>query len=119
MDAAAPRALVVEDDPALRLLTRVNLELDGFDVVEAASLDEAELALAARTPDVVLLDVHIGGEESYGLLERLRAEGIPVAVVTGTADITDLRGAADAVLAKPFATEDLIGTARRLARVER
>ena len=119
MTTVAPSALIVEDDASLRLLARINLELDGFVVTEAATVAEAEEAVARGAPDVVLLDVHLGGSESYGLLERLRADGIPVAVVTGTADVTELQAAADAVLAKPFAPEDLVGTARRLARVER
>jgi DNA-binding response OmpR family regulator len=117
--AAAPRALVVEDDASLRLLARVNLELDGFEVVEAGTLDAAEEAIATNALDVALLDVHIGGGESLVLLERLRADGVPVAVVTGSADLEPLRDMADEVLGKPFAPEELVGMARRLARVER
>jgi DNA-binding response OmpR family regulator len=113
-----PRALIVEDDPALRLLSRINLEFGGFDVVEAATVAEADAQLAAGPPDVVLLDVHLGRSHSTDLLERLRSSGIPVAIVTGTADIDELQGAADAVLAKPYAPEELVDTARRLARVE-
>ena len=45
--------------------------------------------MEAERPDVVLLDVHLGGEESTRLLEHLRAEGIPVALVTGSADMRD------------------------------
>jgi DNA-binding response OmpR family regulator len=118
MTNGGPKALVVEDDAALRLLARVNLELDGFEVIEAATLAAAEEAIARTTPDVALLDVHIGGVESYGLLERLRADGIPVGVVTGSVDLEALRGIADDVLGKPFAPEDLVGMARRLARVQ-
>jgi DNA-binding response OmpR family regulator len=116
--AAAPRALVVEDDASLRLLARVNLELDGFEVIEAATLAAAEEAIASNALDVALLDVHVGGGESYDLLERLRADGVPVAVVTGSADLETLRGLADEVLGKPFAPEELVGMARRLANVD-
>ena len=48
MQAQTPTALVVEDDAALRMLVRVNLELEGFAVEEAGTLDEAEAALARR-----------------------------------------------------------------------
>jgi DNA-binding response OmpR family regulator len=113
-----PRALIVEDDPSLRLLARVNLELDGFEVVEAATVAEADAAVAEGAPDVVLLDVHLGRSDTSALLERLRGAGIPVAIVTGPADLEQLEGTADAVLGKPFAPEDLVDTARRLARVE-
>jgi DNA-binding response OmpR family regulator len=110
-------ALVVEDDAALRMLVRVNLELDGFAVREAATLQDAVDAVQAERPDVVLLDMHLGGEESTPLLHRLRAAGIPVAVVTGSVDANEYSGIADAVLTKPFVPASLVEIARRLARV--
>jgi DNA-binding response OmpR family regulator len=99
------------------LLCRVNLELEGFAVREAATVAEAEAALAAERPDVVLLDVHLGGEQTHDLLARIRADGIPVALVTGSVDMNDYRDSADAMLAKPFVPQMLVETARRLARV--
>jgi DNA-binding response OmpR family regulator len=118
MQAQTPTALVVEDDAALRMLVRVNLELEGFAVEEAATLEEAEAAVARSRPDVVLLDVHLAGRETLGLLARLRAEGVPVALVTGSVDVDEYRDAADAVLSKPFVPQALVAVARRLARVE-
>lgn len=117
MEAPPPTALVVEDDGALRMLVRVNLELEGFEVEEAATLEEADAALHRARPDVVLLDVHLDGRETLGLLSRLRAEGIPVALVTGSVDVAEYRDAADAVLSKPFAPQALVAIARQLARV--
>src|ERR1700704_4933328 len=115
MQEPLARALLVDDDPALRLLCRVNLELEGFVVGEAGSIAEAEAAIAADRPDVVLLDVHLGGEQTHDLLDRIRASGIPVALVTGSVDIHDYRDRADAVLGKPFVPQKLVETARRLA----
>jgi DNA-binding response OmpR family regulator len=117
MEQPLARALVVDDDAALRLLCRVNLELEGFAVREAATVAEAEAALAAERPDVVLLDVHLRGEQTLDLLARIRADGIPVALVTGSVDMNDYRDSADAMLAKPFVPQMLVETARRLARV--
>jgi DNA-binding response OmpR family regulator len=118
MQEPLARALVVDDDAALRLLCRVNLELEGFAVREAATLAEAEAAISAERPDVILLDVHLGGEQTYDLLARIRAAGIPVALVTGSVEINDYRDSADAVLGKPFVPQTLVETARRLARVD-
>jgi len=118
MQEPLARALVVDDDAALRMLCRVNLELEGFAVREAATVVEAEAAIAAERPDVVLLDVHLGGEQTHDLLARIRADGIPVALVTGSVDMHDYRDSADAVLGKPFVPQTLVETARRLARVE-
>lgn len=117
MDRPAARVLVVDDDASLRLLCRVNLELDGFAVREAATIAEADRAVAEERPDVVLLDVHLQQDDTRELLGRLRAAGIPVALVTGSADLNDYCGAADAVLGKPFEPRTLVETARRLARV--
>ncbi len=118
MEVSRPRALVVDDDSALRMLIRVNLELDGFEVVEAATVEEAEAAVRAGRPDAVLLDVHLGGAHTLSLLARLRADRIPVALVTGSVDVNEYRDSADGVLAKPFTPQDLVALARRLARVE-
>lgn len=109
---------MVDDDSGLRTLSRIVLQLEGFDVREAGSLAQAEAALAERRPDVVLLDVHLGHEESEPLFARLRADGIPVAAVTGTADLVDVKEWADETLAKPFDPAQLIAMAKRLARVE-
>ena len=109
--------LVVDDDPALRMLIRVNLELEGFAVREASTVGDAEAAIAAQRPDVVLLDVHLGLNDTHGLLVDVRAQGIPVALVTGSVDIADYRDRADAVVGKPFVPQDLVDIARRLARV--
>jgi DNA-binding response OmpR family regulator len=114
MKGQSPSVLVVDDDQSLRLLCRINLELDGFDVREAATLAAARAAVRDARPDVVLLDVHLGGESSDALLDELRAEGIPVLIVTGSADASSLRGRADDVLVKPFVPEDLVAIARRL-----
>lgn len=118
MHAPLPRALVVDDDGALRMLIRVNLELEGFAVREAATVADAESAVREERPDVVLLDVHLGGVSSHDLLERLRADGIPVALVTGSVDASEYEERADAVVTKPFNPHDLVALARRLARVE-
>ena len=118
MAAKVPTALVVDDDAALRLLSRVNLELEGFVVFEASTVVEADASVAADRPDVVLLDVHLGSESSLDLLERLRASGIPVVLVTGSVEVDEYRDRADAVLPKPFVPQALVELARRLAKVD-
>lgn len=98
-------------------MSRVVLELGGFEVREAASVAEVDAAVAAERPDVVLLDVHLGLEQSEELFTRLREQGIPVAAVTGTADLEDVLPWGDATLAKPFEPAELVALARRLANV--
>jgi DNA-binding response OmpR family regulator len=107
--------LVVDDDPSLRLLCRVNLELDGYRVVEAASTAEVRAALASGPVDAMVLDLHLGGEDGRDLLAALGDEAPPVAIFTGSEMVTpELLAAAEVVLAKPFAFEDLRKAVDRL-----
>ena len=109
--------LVVDDEPAIRLLCRVNLELAGYEVREAGSIGDAR-RLIEDGVGLVLLDMHIGVERAESLLEELVQRRIPVAVVTGSTEIEAVAAkGADAVLAKPFTIEDLEATVRRLAEL--
>lgn len=112
-----PAVLVVEDEASLRLLCRVNLELEGFDVIEAATLAEARAAVASRTPTVVLLDLRIGRESGADLIGELRnrTPPVPVALVTGSAGHAFVGDLADAYLRKPYSIDDLLATVRDLA----
>jgi DNA-binding NtrC family response regulator len=109
--------LLVDDDQSLRLLCRVNLELDGFEVTEAQSLEEARAALDAAAIDAVLLDVHVGHENGIDLLDELKLEraGLPVILLTGESGLpAEARGRADAVLSKPFEIHELALTVDRV-----
>ena len=107
--------LVLEDDAALRLLCRVNLELDGFRVLEAARVPDAQRLLATERIDAVLMDVHLGSETSLDLLPTLERDHprLPVALLTGSAGVVDFPSGYD-VISKPFAVEELALTVRRL-----
>jgi DNA-binding NtrC family response regulator len=97
--------LVVDDEPTLRLLCRVNLELEGHRVREAATLAEARAELDAATPDVVLLDVHVGPDDGLELLDHIEALELRTRVVllSGTSEVgPELRRRVDEVLGKPF-----------------
>lgn len=114
--------LVVDDEPSLRLLCRVNLELDGFRVLEAGTVDEARETLHEEQIQVVLLDVHVGTGDGRQLLEELRAEESTtrILMLTGSADIaTSNLDAADHVMAKPFDPAELVATVRALAGLNR
>lgn len=111
-----PVVLVVDDEPAIRLLCRVNLELDGYEVLEAGALAEAREQLE-RDVDLVLLDLHLGVETGHALVDELQGHDppIPVAVVTGSAELLSAeRVHADAFLTKPFTIEQLLETVRSL-----
>jgi CheY-like chemotaxis protein len=110
--------LVADDDPALRLLCRVNLELDGHLVIEATSGAEVAEAIAREDVDVLLLDVHLGSDDGIEIAQGLRNSqpALPVALFTGSVERRDTwSDFADGFLAKPFTLEELAETVRGLA----
>jgi DNA-binding response OmpR family regulator len=120
--ASQRTVLVVDDDPAIRLLCRVNLELDGHTVTEAGTLDDARDAIVSDNFDLVILDVHVAGGDGRDLLAELRTTkpDLPVALLTGSADRSELtRTGADAFIPKPFTLEELRHTVERLAQGRR
>jgi two-component system, cell cycle sensor histidine kinase and response regulator CckA len=107
--------LVVDDDDSLRMLCRITLELDGYRVLEAASIEEARAALAAGPVDAILLDLHVGPGDGRQLLASLGETRPPVALFTGSEAINpELRELADAVLVKPLGIDRLSETVGRL-----
>ena len=111
--------LVVDDAPAIRLLCRVNLELDGHSVCEAGTLGAAREALDASDVSLVLLDVHVGAEDGLAFLDELRRDHprLPVAMLTGSADVDRVQEhGPDAVLGKPFELDHLRDVVERLTQ---
>jgi len=110
--------LVVEDDAALRMLCRINLDLEGYRVLEAATIEHAAELIAREPVHVVLLDLHVGDRHGLDLLPSLRAERpeAEVCLLSGTSetDPPDAEGVHE-FIRKPFELEVLVDTVRRLA----
>jgi adenylate cyclase len=89
---AERRALVVDDDPDIRVWLRRMLREEGWTVVEAANGREALARLADMAPDVVLLDLMMPEMDGFELIEELRRDEVwrrlPVVVVT-EAELSD------------------------------
>ncbi|MEE1927521.1 response regulator [Streptomyces sp. TRM 70351] len=117
MAGTSGRVLVVDDCAAIRQLIRVNLELEGFEVVTAADGAECLEVVHHVRPDVVTLDVTMPRLDGLRTAERLRTDPrtrhIPVAIVSGCAQLGAGRGV-DAFLAKPFEPAELVRLMRRL-----
>jgi len=121
MGGAAPAVLVVEDDPSLRMLCRVNLELEHYRVLEAATVQRAEELLRSEDVDVVLLDLHVGDRRGIELIPLLRDEHphVRVCLLSGTSESDPPRmEGVQAFIRKPFELEVLSQTVRSLARGE-
>lgn len=114
--------LVVDDEPDILLLHRLNLEAAGHDVVLAADGVVALERIADARPDVVVLDVMMPVLDGWGVLERLRCDDSPPPVLVVSAkntpeDVARARelGAAD-YLRKPFDPDVLIRKVADLLR---
>jgi two-component system phosphate regulon response regulator PhoB len=107
--------LVVEDEPQIQELLAINLQHAGHRVVRASSAEEAESAIRAELPDVVILDWMLPGESGISLAKRLRAaertQGLPIIMLTARAmehdKISGLEAGADDYLTKPFSPKEL------------
>jgi DNA-binding response OmpR family regulator len=87
------RILIVDDESAIRLICRVNLDSVGFDTLEAPD-GETALALArAEQPDLILLDVMLPGIDGWGVAEQLAAapetREIPILFLSARSDRAD------------------------------
>ena len=116
--------LVVEDEPNIQELVAVNLEHAGHRVVRAASAEEAEVAIRASLPDVLVLDWMLPGESGLAFARRLRGDPrtreLPILMLTARAMETDkllgLEAGADDYLTKPFSPKELAARIKAVLR---
>ncbi|HZF90163.1 response regulator [Streptomyces sp.] len=115
------RVLVVDDNKVIRQLIRVNLELEGLEVVTAADGAECLEVVHQVRPDVVTLDVVMPRLDGLRTAARLRADPrtreLPLAIVSACTPHEVDSGSdigVDAFLAKPFEPAELVRIVRRL-----
>jgi DNA-binding response OmpR family regulator len=116
--------LVVDDEDDILEIVRMNLELDGHDVLVARGGAEAFEIVRRQTPDVVLLDIMMPGIDGWDVLARLksdpelRATTVPVLMLTAlTADDDRVRGGIEGAIryiTKPFLPSDLCAEVNRV-----
>ena len=117
-----PRVLLVDDDDDVRLMTRVNLGFEGFDVDEAADGFAGLACARSHRPDAIVLDVMMPGRDGLDVLRELRSDAelgeVPVVLLTAragrTAESEGWSAGATAYLTKPFTAAALAATLRRL-----
>ena len=120
----APLILIVDDDDRLREFVRVNLEMDGYDVREAASAEEGLAALEEEPPDLILLDVMMPRVDGWEMLRRVQEKhgvgAIPVIMFSGKVDETGAEAATgrgpEAFIGKPLDPQKLIESTKQLLR---
>ncbi|MEU9185923.1 response regulator [Streptomyces sp. NPDC048484] len=121
VSGASGRVLVVDDNKVIRQLIRVNLELEGLEVVTAADGVECLDVIHQVRPDVVTLDVVMPRLDGLRTAARLRADprtrNLPLAIISACTQYEVENGldvGVDAFLAKPFDPAELIRLVRQL-----
>ena len=118
------KIFIVEDDPEIRELEQYALESSGFQAESFASAGPFYTALSAGTPDLILLDIMLSGEDGLTILRKLRTRmdtrDIPIILVTAkAAELDTVRGldlGADDYLPKPFGIMELISRVKARLR---
>ena len=118
------RILIVEDEEALSMLLRYNLEAEGYEVDSVARGDEAETRLKEKTPDLIVLDWMLPGLSGIELCRRLRArpqtQALPIIMLTARGEesekVRGLATGADDYIVKPFSVPELLARVKALLR---
>lgn len=111
------RALVAEDDFHIALVIETALKGEGMVVIgTAARLGEALEIVGAEMPDVAIVDIRLGQEDSFPLIRHLRGAGVRVVLATGDQERAQICAelAELPVLKKPYTADQLIEVIRGL-----
>lgn len=110
------KVLVVEDQIAIRELIAINLEMAGYEAIEASDGEMAVNYIENTYFDIILLDIMLPKLDGFSIISKIRGKGIPVIFVTAKDDVLDrvkgLKLGADDYITKPFESIEL------LARIE-
>ena len=116
------KVLIVDDEPSIVNLIRMNLKLEGYDTVCAYSGREAVEAYASQKPDIVLLDIMLPDMDGYDVLRAIQELDRSAAVIFITANdrrtskILGLELGADDYITKPFDNKELVLRVKTLWR---
>jgi DNA-binding response OmpR family regulator len=120
--AETPRILVVEDDPSIALGLRINLEKEGYAVIEANDGAEGLRLAVEQLPHLIVLDVMLPNKNGFEILHELRSRGhtMPIIILSAKTSemdkVTGLELGAEDYVAKPFSLAELLARVRAALR---
>jgi two-component system phosphate regulon response regulator PhoB len=120
----AKRILIVEDEQPIREMVMFALTNAGYEVREAADARQAQIGIAERLPDLVLLDWMLPGISGIDYARRLKKDELtrelPIIMLTARAEEEDtvqgLESGADDYMTKPFSPRELVARIRAVLR---
>lgn len=114
------KILIVDDEPAIVDLIKLNLELEGFETITSNNGFEAIRAAQLQKPDLILLDIMMPGMTGFEACKSLQNLNIPIILLTAKNSIQDkLKGlelGADDYITKPFDSRELIARIKTVLR---
>ncbi len=119
---AMSKVLIADDDPTILMLLRVNLEMEGYEVVSAANGSEAIERAREEVPDLMILDVMMPGMDGWEASRQMREfpalSDIPIIFLSARAQETDIQKGRDSgameYVTKPFDPPALMETVARV-----
>jgi two-component system phosphate regulon response regulator PhoB len=120
----AGHILIVDDEPGIRQMLSFTLSGDGYGCAEAGDIEEAQVSLLSRRPDLILLDWMLPGISGIDFARRLKRDArtadIPIIMLTAKTEESDkikgLDSGADDYITKPFSTRELLARVRAVLR---
>lgn len=111
------RVLVVEDDKEIRALVKSSLEVEGFEVLTAVSIGEAQRMISNAKPELIILDLGLPDGDGVELVHSVRKEqNLPIIIISArdheAQKIRLLDAGADDYLSKPFGVQELLARIR-------
>jgi DNA-binding response OmpR family regulator len=114
------KILIVDDEPAIVDLLKINLELEGFETIYCHSGKEAVKYAQSANPDLILLDIMLPDLDGFEVCKAIQDLNIPIIMLTAKNDIKDklygLELGADDYITKPFDGRELIARVKTILR---
>ncbi|MGE5633200.1 MAG: response regulator transcription factor [Caulobacteraceae bacterium] len=114
------KILIVDDEPAIVDLIRINLELEGFETCVCYTGQQALKVAPVLNPDLIILDIMLPDINGFEICKKLQSLSIPIIMLTAKNDIKDklygLELGADDYITKPFDSRELSARIKTVLR---